>query len=98
MSSMMVGRTCRTFLKIKKNGVAIVEGMPSGRDGTWADYKLWMADLYGCESCGAEVVAGFGRAPIAEHYHPTYEATKAIYAPLARIDDCRPRPQHFPTH
>ena len=85
---MMACLTCRTFLKIKKNGVALIEGMPSGRAGEWVDYKLWMGDLYGCESCGAEVIAGFGREPIAEHYQPTYAATREQFAPVARIDDC----------
>lgn len=79
---------CRTFFKIKKNGVPIVEGMPIGREGAWTDYKLWMGDLYGCESCGAEVIAGFGQQPIAEHYQPDYAVTRARYAPVARIEDC----------
>ena len=62
---MLVCPTCGRFYKTKKVGVTVEEGMPLGRrdaDGSypegWQGYKLWSADLFECEGCGAQVVAG----------------------------------------
>ena len=78
---------CRLFFKPKKNAIAVEEGMPRG-DGTWAPYKLWEADLWECHGCGAQLVTGYGRQPIAEHYQPDYAEKVAGRAPLFRVDDC----------
>jgi len=78
---------CKLFFKIKKNGVAIEEGMPHG-DGSWGPYKLWMGDLWQCLGCGAEIIRGFGNDRIAEHYEPGYAAAVASFQPLFRVDDC----------
>ena len=84
--------TCSKFYRVKKQGVAVEEGMPrGGRDGepeTWHPYKLWMADLCECPGCGAQVVMGFGARPIAEHYQREYATLRERYAPITRIDDC----------
>lgn len=93
MSAGLVCLPCRLFYRIKKTGVAIEEGMPLGpmHDGTserWGPYKLWMGDLYECPSCGAQLVTGFGRNPLAEHYQSDYERQRDRFAPLARIDCC----------
>ena len=85
---MMVCVKCGSFLKIKKNGVSIEELMPSHIPGEWQPYKLWMADLYGCERCGAEVAAGFGQQPFAEHYQDAYAKALAGFPPLVQVDDC----------
>ena len=86
---------CRRFLKVKKNGVVIEEGMPLTNDqsGPWGPYKLWMADLWACPTCGVEIVMGFGHGPISEHYKPDYIVTRANCEALgellpARVDDC----------
>lgn len=78
---------CHSFLKIKKNGVAVEELMPNHAEA-WVPYKLWLADLYGCERCGIEVIAGFGAAPVAEHYMKDYAALVESWHPLVRVDDC----------
>ena len=78
---------CRLFFKVKKNGVAIEEGMPRG-DGTWGPYKLWQGDLWECVGCGAQIVRGFGRQAIAEHFEPRYATTAHTFHPLFRVDDC----------
>lgn len=89
---MMVCVECQLFMKVKKNGVTWEEGMPRGDsdDGSgWGPYKLWKGDLYKCQSCGNEIIAGMGQGPIAEHYEPGYERAKLIHAPvLMRVDDC----------
>lgn len=68
---------CGRFMRVAKNGVTVEEQMEDG-----APYKLWGDDLYRCPGCGAEVVSGFGRQPLAEHYQPTYQQTRARYAPI----------------
>ena len=78
---------CRPYFKPKKNAIAVEEGMPRG-DGVWGSYKLWQADLWECPGCGAQLVTGYGRNPIAEHYETDYAAQVARHAPLFRVDDC----------
>ncbi|NIS53104.1 MAG: hypothetical protein GWN94_18690 [Phycisphaerae bacterium] len=36
-------------------------------------YKVWHADLRTCQSCGAEVVAGYGDGPIMEHFEDGFD-------------------------
>ena len=86
MSQGLVCLQCRRFLRCRKNGVCIEEGMPQGTE--WGPYKLWHADLYECEGCGFTLVTGFAARPLAEHYQPTYEAIRDRFQPIARIDDC----------
>ena len=84
---MMACVGCGYFLKIKKNGVSIEELMPDGA-GNWQGYKLWSADLYGCERCGAEIVAGFGSGPMAEHFQDRYRRMIDSNPPIVRVNDC----------
>jgi hypothetical protein len=89
---------CQRFFKAAKNGYYFIEAMPDGiRDpqpGTadpdhWTPYKLWVGDLYRCDGCGAEIVSGFGRAPIAEHYQADFaERVKAFGADQLQVNDC----------
>ncbi len=85
---------CRVFLRAKKTGVIIEEGMPLGEplgDGLyakWGPYKLWHADLFECPSCNFELVTGFARKPIAEHYEPDYAAQVARFPPICRVKAC----------
>jgi hypothetical protein len=94
MARGLVCRSCAMFLRIKKNGVTVEEGMPLGpvqADGgpeSWGPYKLWQGDLYACPGCGFELVTGFAGAPLAEHYEPTYADTRRRFEPLVRVDDC----------
>jgi hypothetical protein len=66
--------TCQRFFRMRKGGFYFVEGVPVGADrpaaGTaepdrWRPYKIWAADLYEYQGCGAQILAGFGRDPIA---------------------------------
>lgn len=81
---------CLKFLRVKRNGVTVEEGMPTRQpDGSdvWGPYKLWAADLYECEGCGVQIVTGFGRRPLAEHYEPNYTAARAAHSPIGRVDN-----------
>lgn len=75
-SSILCG--CGRFLRVKQNSVTVEELLETGEP-----YKLWSADLFACEDCGAETIAGFGRAPLAEHYQTDrYEALRSSRGPI----------------
>ena len=74
---------CGRFMTVKQNSVTVEELLEDG-----GPYKLWDADLWACPACGLEVVTGFGTAPLAEHWQPTYLAQRARLAPL-RPGRCR---------
>ena len=81
--------TCSKFFRLKKSGVNIEEGMPTGNDLTkWGPYKLWKADLYECPSCGAQIIAGFAHSNFAEHYQPDYSLQRSQNPPLITVNDC----------
>ena len=68
---------CGRIMRVLKNSVTVEELMDDG-----ASYRLWDADLFRCPDCGVEIITGFGKGPMAEHYEPTYEAQRARLAPL----------------
>jgi len=85
---------CQRFYRPQRNGQRFIEGMPirSGAiPGTsapqdWQPYKVWMGDQWKCQGCGAEIIVGCGRLPIAEQYQETFaEKTKGI---MLQINDC----------
>jgi len=65
----MVCVKCQIKLKIKRNGVHVVETFGVDSD---EPYKLWRADLWECPDCGAQVVSGFGASNYAEHYEADF--------------------------
>lgn len=70
---------CGTFMRPKTNSVTVEELTQDRRP-----YKLWSADLYACEDCGAEVITGFGREPLVEHYQPEYAEIRKNRGPIYR--------------
>lgn len=88
---------CHRFFRCKKIGYAFTEGMPkAGRPapGTsepenWQPYKVWGGDLYECQGCGAQVVVGVAREPIAEHYEANFKETQLkLGANQLQVNDC----------
>jgi hypothetical protein len=88
---------CQRFIRPKRNGFAFVEGMPIGNNAPagraapeqWKPYKLWHADLWSCPDCGAEIVIGAGREPIAEHYQDRFPAAvKQFGGDQLQVNDC----------
>jgi hypothetical protein len=81
-SSILCG--CGRFMRVKQNSVTVEELLENG-----AAYKLWDADLWICDECGVEIIAGFGAHPFAEHWQPNYLEQRARLAPIYP-GRCRP--------
>lgn len=89
---------CQRFFRCKKTGFNFIEGMPRenhAQPGTlepekWQPYKLWTSDRWECEGCGAVILSGFGREPIAEHYQPDFEARaeRLCGSERLQVNDC----------
>lgn len=59
---------CEVRYIIKKAGI-IIEEMAS-----FGSYKIWLGDLKECPKCKHQIIGGFGKSPIHEHYKPLYKA------------------------
>ena len=87
---------CQLFYTPKRNGYWWVEGMPLGHmtppgvvaDSLWKDYKIWCSDLWECRGCGAQVITGHDRLPLAEQHQLDFEHKKSLVSPQVRINDC----------
>ena len=88
---------CRRFLRCTKNDFIFTEGAPSIADALpgmsepdkWEPYKIWAADRYECEGCGAVILSGFAREPIREHYQPDFaQVAVRLGASQFQVNDC----------
>jgi hypothetical protein len=68
---------CGRLMYPKTNSVTVEELLEDGRP-----YKLWSADLWACVECGVEVITGFARVPLAEHYQPEYQTIRDRRTPV----------------
>ena len=68
---------CGQFMRCVKNDVVVEELHEDG-----SPYRLWAADRYRCEACGAEVITGFACAPLIEHWRPNYAMYRARLQPI----------------
>lgn len=79
---MIVCAKCNRGMRPKKNGVSFVEMVRE------EPYKLWMADLWECQDCGAQVLYTHpSQSPIAEQHQPNFKATIKSYSPEYRARD-----------
>jgi len=87
---------CRRFYRVKKNDFFFIEGKPSvngalpgnAEPEKWSPYKM-AADLWECEGCGAQILSGFGRQPIGEHYQTDFALKVASFgADRLQVNDC----------
>lgn len=62
-----VCKKCHVELRPETNGVGVLDLASFG------PAQIWAADLWKCPGCGIEIVGGFGRGPISEHYEPDFE-------------------------
>ncbi len=82
---MIVCAKCNRAMRPKKNGASFVE---MAQD---LPYKLWLADLWECQDCGAEVLhTSPMRRPVAEHYQADFAAKMESYAPLYQAKEWSP--------
>lgn len=58
---------CGSFFRVKQLSVTVEEQTDDG-----APIALWSADLFRCDSCGAEVISGFALVPMARRHDPFY--------------------------
>jgi len=59
--------SCKTMLRPRTNEIYVaVES-----DGQ--AYQIWCADLWECPDCGTQIILGYGREPIAEHYEDKFD-------------------------
>lgn len=84
---------CRKFYRVKRIGVYIEEMAPLGPkdengERGWKPYKILVGDLFECETCGHQLVSGFGRGAVTEHYMKDYQRLKEALQPLFQVEDC----------
>ena len=85
---------CQTFYRVKKNGIVLLEQMPvatAAEPGTidptaWEPYKIWLADLYECRSCGMQIVTGYGANPASKHHEQGF--MEAMQYVTHIVNDC----------
>lgn len=86
---MIVCAKCNRALRPKKNGVPFVE-MAEDRP-----YKLWMADLWECQDCGAMMLhTSPSQQPVAEHYQGDFQAKLQRYDPKFQAKDFAREARH----
>lgn len=71
---------CEQFFRPKKNDFKFIESMSDGQP-----YKLWAGDKWACEGCGAEIVVGVARYPIAEHFQPEFAQQVKTHKPELKV-------------
>lgn len=71
---------CCCEMQCTKSG-RVVELLSEGRP-----YRLWSGDEYGCDGCGARVVAAFAYAPLVEHFDKQrYESVRTEHKKLGNL-------------
>ena len=67
--SKLVCTNCSNQFWVEKMGVYVLEMFLNPP----VPYKIWMADELKCPSCEKIIIAGFGNAPIANHYEDGFD-------------------------
>jgi hypothetical protein len=79
MGGVTVCAKCNQQMKPLKNGVCVEEHASFGL------YRIWMADAYECEQCGATVITGFAEYPLWDHFMgPAARPIDPIFASFGR--------------
>jgi len=84
---------------MKCAGRYFIEGMPRDGEGSpppgtteperWQPYKLWAGDLWECRGCGAQIISGFGRAPVSERHHDRFaHDIESLCPDRFQVNDC----------
>lgn len=89
-------RECHRFFVAKKNGYYFLQGRRDDHDAPkgnaapekWQPGRIWVADLYACPGCGAEILTGFGLSPVAEgHERDFAEMVMRLKADQFQVND-----------
>lgn len=88
---------CHRYFRPEENGVSFIEGMPAAdyraepglaEPDSWKPYKLWMGDRWKCHGCGATIIVGTGRKPLAEHYEHDFQKQVEQLGATFQVNDC----------
>ena len=87
---------CQRFFRPKKNGFSWVEGMPVGNNALpgsiepekWKPYKLWNSDLWECQGCGTQIVAGHGSQALSIQHEEDFAEQVASHGATLQVNDC----------
>ena len=64
-------------LRPEKNGIFVIEMAKFG------PYQIYQADLWKCENCEHEIIAGIAALPFSEHFHDNF-LSQLTYAKSVR--------------
>lgn len=65
---------CNLFYRPKMNGYIFCEMIPVGTGRvTFKPYRIWSGDLWECPRCQSQIIEGFGKDPISEHFEPDFD-------------------------
>ena len=79
---MIVCVKCNREMRPKQNGASFIE--MAGNE----PYKLWMADLWECQECGAQILyTNTLQSPIAQHFQPDFADKVRSYKPQYRAKE-----------
>jgi hypothetical protein len=88
---------CKRFFQMQKSGFYFIEGIrgpgispPGTADPiSWVPYKIWVADKWKCQGCGAEILSGFGHRPVSEDYKEDFQdKIEQLGASQLQVNDC----------
>lgn len=60
---------CSRRMYALKNGISVIEYFDMSRTDP---YRIWYADLFQCDTCGARGTGGFSPKPYAEQFHEKF--------------------------
>jgi len=69
---------CQCELRVKENGVGLLDMFNPSDKPEPQPYQIWDADLLECPKCGLEVVTQFGDSPMAQHWEENNHLAKTI--------------------
>ena len=69
---------CGIEMYPKKNDVRVV------RHASFGPYQVWSGDLWACRMCPNEIITGWGRGPVAEHFEDGFN--DALWAATYHVD------------
>jgi hypothetical protein len=61
---------CKRRMTAFRNGISVIEYFDISHKEA---YKIWSAELFQCDECGARAVGGFSPRPYAEQFHQNFD-------------------------